>query len=142
MAACAGVAVSSDRIWFAALAWPPGLLPGSAIFTSGASLAVVVGVAAWRVYLRLDGAVIRTYRALRCWGWQLLLSAVWVMCLFALESPLLAAATTVFLLATVVVTIVRFRRVDRVASIMLLPYLAGCAYAAYLVAGLWWLNGV
>ncbi len=42
--------------------------------------------------------------------------------------------------ALLVRTLIAFARVEPVAALLLLPYLAWTGYAGYLAAGFWWLN--
>ena len=98
-------------------------------------LYVLMGVAAWLVW-RQRGAS----RAIRLWGWQLLLNALWTPAFFGLHSPILGLVVIVPLLALLALTIQAFVRISRAAAWMLVPYLAWTAYATYLNAGFWWLN--
>jgi len=98
-------------------------------------LYVMIGTAAWLVWRRLGGG-----RPLRLWGWQLAANALWAPCFFALHSPAVAMGVMIVLLALIGVTIHAFRRVQRRAAVLMLPYAAWCLYAGYLNAGFLLLN--
>lgn len=98
-----------------------------------------MGVAAWRIWSvapRPDA-----FAALRLWGWQLLVNAAWSPIFFALHALGAALAMSLVLFALVVATLLAFLRRDRVAGLLLTPYPVWLAYAIWLNAGLWWLNG-
>jgi len=79
-------------------------------------------------------------RALRLWGWQLALNAIWTPAYFGLRSPPLGLAVILALLVMIVLTIRAFAGIDRRAAWLMVPYLAWTGFATYLNAGFWWLN--
>ena len=120
---------------------------------------VLIGVAAWLVWLRrpklgtadtaaecgrdrlqLSRSSGGVLRALRLWGWQLLLNAVWAPAFFALQSTALALLVVAGLLVLIALTARAFAACRPVAAALMLPYLIWTCYAAYLTAGFWWLN--
>ncbi len=121
--------------WYVALERPP-LTPPSWLFGPVWSvLYLAIAVAGWRVWRRPSGN-----GALTLWGAQLALNALWSYLFFGLQRPGVALIEIVVLLAAVVATTVAFRRRDRVAGRLFVPYLAWVAFATYLNAGFWWLN--
>ena len=144
---CLLVGVSAGAItafnvgtWYASLARPPGTPPNWVFGPVWTVLYVCVGVSAWLVWRHVDRAVERTYRALRLWGWQLLINALWTPAFFGLHSLWAALVVIVLLVGSVAATIWSFARIDRRAAALLLPYLGWTTYAAYLTAGFWTLN--
>jgi tryptophan-rich sensory protein len=121
--------------WYPRLHAPPGTPPNWVFAPVWTALYVMIGTAGWRVWRRLGAA-----RPLRLWGWQLLANALWAPAFFGLHSPALAMGILVVLLALIALTVRRFRRVDRTAAALMLPYGAWCLYAAYLTAGFLLLN--
>jgi tryptophan-rich sensory protein len=95
----------------------------------------MIGTAGWLVWKRLGAA-----RPLRLWGWQLLVNALWAPAFFGLHSPTLAMGILIVLLLLIALTVRSFRRVDRTAAVLMLPYGGWCLYAAYLTAGFLLLN--
>ncbi len=128
---------SSVQGWFASLIRPPAAPPNWLFAPVWTVLYFMIGVSAWRIW-RTDRP--DSYRALRLWGWQLLLNALWSPAFFGLRSPGLALVVILALLPIVVLTIGRFIRIDRTAALLLMPYLVWGAYAAYLTAGFFVLN--
>ena len=136
----AAVTATSVRSWYPHLSHPPGTPPNWLFGPVWTLLYAAMAVAAWMVWRQLDPVPARKYAALRLWGWQLLLNALWTPAFFGLRSPALGLVVMLPLVALVALTTRAFARIDRVAGLLLLPYLAWVAYAAYLNAGLWWLN--
>lgn len=98
------------------------------------------GLAAWRVARAPFVLLPHRQEALRAWGWQLIFNALWSPAFFGLESPLAGLVVIGFLIGALLLTIARFRPIDRLGAAFLLPYLLWVLYAAYLNAGFWWLN--
>ncbi len=134
------ITAASLRTWYAALTPPPGNPPGWVFGPVWTTLYVLIGVAAWLVWRRIDVGAERKRAALRLWGWQLLLNALWPPAFFGLHNPPLAFFVLVALIAAVALTIKAFLRLRPLAGALLLPYAAWLCYAAYLNAGFWWLN--
>ena len=67
-------------------------------------------------------------------------NVVWSPVFFALEAPLAALVVIVVLWVLVAGTLEAFRRVDRRAAALLVPYLAWVTFAAVLNFEIWRLN--
>lgn len=121
--------------WYLAERQPPGALPGHWFVPLSCGLGLLVGAAAWLAW-RHPGH----RRALRLWGWNLLLSAAWAPAFFALHAPALALPLACGHAVAATVTADAFRGLDRSAALLMLPSLGWAAYSAYLSAGFWWLD--
>lgn len=143
-AAACGIAVALVSVngalfppgaWYQQLTQPAGTPPNIAFPVVWTLLYIAMAVAAWRVW-RARGVG----RELGLWVAQLVLNAVWTPIAFgahALGWSLLVIATLWIVLAA---TLTLFWKVDRVAGLLLAPYLLWVSYATYLNAGLLWLN--
>ncbi len=141
MAASGGaVTAGSVRTWYPTLVSLPGTPPNWLFGPVWTTLYVIIGVSAWLIWRRTAGTSPRGYAALRLWGWQLGLSALWPPAFFGLHTLGLALAVIVLLLGAIALTARAFARIDRLAAALLLPYAAWVLYATYLNAGFWWLN--
>jgi len=109
---------------------PAGVMPVWALAPAWTVLSAMIGVAAWLVWKRLGAAP-----SLRLWGWQLAASALWAPVFFGLHSPGLALGVLAVLLLLVGLTIRTFRRFDRRAAVLMIPYAVWCLYVGYLNAG-------
>jgi tryptophan-rich sensory protein len=121
--------------WYLSLARPAATPPAWLLPLVWTALAVPVGTAAWLAW-RHPGH----RRALRLWGWQLLLSALWPPSFFLLHVQALALALIAGLLVLITLTWLAFARVSAMAGLLLFPSLLWTCYAAYLNAGFWLLN--
>ncbi|MBI2214578.1 MAG: tryptophan-rich sensory protein [Acidobacteria bacterium] len=92
--------------------------------------------AAWRAWLssRLTKGTMLIFSI------QLVLSALWSWVCFGLRLPGLALVEISVLLLGAAVTTRRFGRADRLAGLLMLPYLAWIAFAAALNLELWRTN--
>ena len=116
-------------------AWaPPAWLFGpvwSALF-------VLMGIAAWLVWRKhgLRGAA----SALAVFVVQLFVNALWTWLFFAWRMGAVALVEIVVLWSLIACTIVLFWRLQRLAALLLLPYLAWVSFATALSFSLWRLN--
>jgi tryptophan-rich sensory protein len=134
-AAGGAVTAESVRTWYLTLERPPGVPPNWVFPVVWTTLYVMIGIAGWLIW-RQPGHE----RAVRLWGWQLLLNAIWTPAFFGLRSPALGLAIILPLLLLIGLTIRAFLPLDRRAALLLLPYGLWCVYATYLNAGFLWLN--
>ena len=121
--------------WYATLHAPDGTPPNWIFAPVWAALYVTIGVAGWLVWKQLGAA-----SASRLWGWQLAANALWAPAFFGLHSPALAMGVIVVMLFLIALTIRAFRRTNRTAAVLMVPYGAWCLYAAYLNVGFLVLN--
>ena len=139
-AANGAITAGSVSGWYPSLAAPPGTPPTWLFAPVWTTLYPVMGVAAWLVWRRIDVGAERKRAALRTWGWQLLINSLWSPAFFGLHSLRLSLFVIGALLAAILLTIRRFIPLQPIAAILMGPYAAWVAYAAYLNAGFWWLN--
>lgn len=124
--------------WYAALEKPPFTPPNLLFPIAWTLLYLLMAVAAWRVTcLSPPGG-----RVHFLWPFvaQLVANAMWSLLFFGLHWMLVALLDLFVLLALLVLSIRRFRRVSKLASWLLVPYLLWVVFAGYLNTALWWLN--
>jgi tryptophan-rich sensory protein len=93
-------------------------------------LYLLIGVAAWMVWRHHDSP--RRGTALTWWGLQLLLNAAWTPLFFGAQALWVAFIELAVLWVAVILTIGEFRRIDRVAAWLMVPYLAWISFAGVL----------
>ena len=116
-------------------AWaPPAWLFGP-VWTT---LYVLMGIAAWLVWREhgFRGAA----TALKLYVAQLFANALWTWIFFAWHQGALSLAEIVVLWLLIAFTISAFWRLNRLAALLLVPYLAWVSFATALTAALWQLN--
>jgi benzodiazapine receptor len=102
------------------------------------ALYTMMGIAAWLVWRQ--GGFAAQKRPLTLFLVQLTLNALWTPIFFGARQIGLAAVEIVILWIAILMTMVAFFRVNRVAGSLFVPYLAWVSFAAVLNITLWWLN--
>lgn len=122
--------------WYAALQ-KPSIAPPNWVFAPvWTTLYVLMGVAAARVWkvTGLKSVEIAAY------GVQLFLNFCWSAIFFGLHAIGAALAEIILLDIAILVTLVLFWRRDRIAGLLMLPYLGWTLFASVLTFAFWQLN--
>lgn len=128
-------AASALPEWYASLEKPSWNPPGWVFGPVWTLLYPMIAVSGWLVWR--DG---RSRTAPLLFLLQLSLNAVWPWLFFARRRPDWAFAAIVALAAAIVATIVVFRRTNRAAARLLVPYLVWVLFAGALNLAIWRLN--
>lgn len=136
----AGSCVTLPKIstWYAGLAKPAFTPPNAVFGPVWTVLYVMMAVAVWRVGLTAE--TFKRRRAMALFVVQLALNAAWSPVFFGLEAPVPGLVVIVALLIALAATLVAFWRIDRLAGMLLVPYLAWVSYAMALNAAIAVLN--
>jgi translocator protein len=136
-----GAYVTAPQVpnWYAGLAKPVGTPPNWIFPVVWNALYALMGISLWVLWDRSPESTDRR-NALAFFGIQLLLNAAWSPMFFGAHQLLLALVIILLLIAAVCVTIAASWQVNRVASLLLVPYLLWISYATWLNAGVWYLN--
>jgi benzodiazapine receptor len=103
------------------------------------SLFVVMGISLFLVWQRtLRHPYVRV--ALLWFAIQLILNMLWSIVFFGLKSPFFAFVEIIFLWAAILITIIKFFRISRLAGVLLIPYILWVSFAAFLNFSIWNLN--
>ena len=129
---------SSVDTWYAGLNKPVFNPPNAVFGPVWTTLYVIMAVAAWRIWRSAPASGRRP--ALILYAVQLALNLAWSLIFFGLRAPGLALAEVLVLLAAVLATAVAFRRIDRPAGLMMVPYAAWVTFASALNLEIWRLN--
>ena len=135
--AAAGISTLLGRPSFGDLIKPPLTPPGWLFPIVWSILYLLMGYAAYRISVSPAG---ERSGALKAYWIQLAINALWTPLFFTLEWRLFAFFWLLLLIVTIVITIVRFQPIDALAAKLLYPYLAWCAFAAYLNLAFYVLN--
>lgn len=135
-----GGAVTAESVttWYATLTKPSFNPPNWIFGPVWTTLYVLMGVAAWRVWRAADRDTARGPLAL--FALQLAVNLGWSVAFFGLRNPGLAVVVILALDLLVIVTALTFRRIDRPAAWLLVPYLAWISFATVLNVAIWRLN--
>ncbi|HRZ86834.1 MAG TPA: tryptophan-rich sensory protein [bacterium] len=131
--------ISAIPTWYVTLAKPPMNPPNWVFGPAWTALYLLMGVSAFLIWEKgLDRKEVRT--ALELFGLQLFFNAAWTPIFFGVKEPLAALLVIILLWVTLIETIVKFYTLSRAAGMLLIPYILWISFAAYLNAGIWYLN--
>jgi len=116
-------------------AWAP---PGSVFGPVWSVLYTLMGVAAWLVWREQGNRPVVV--ALSLFVAQLCANALWSWLFFAWRNGAGAFTEVLVLLALIAATILTFWRANRLASLLMLPYLAWVCFASALTWSVWQSN--
>lgn len=117
----------------------PGWAPPSWLFGPvWSALYLMMAVAAWLVWKERGWSGARA--ALGLFLAQLVFNALWTWLFFVWHEGGLAFAEIIVLVVLIVATILTFARVSRLASLLLVPYLAWVLFATALTISVWLRN--
>ena len=122
--------------WYAQLAKPSFNPPNWVFAPVWTTLYVLMAVAAWRIL----GARAPRQAAMTLFFVQLAFNAAWPWIFFALHSPFLGLVNIVPQWLLIAATITAFWRIDRIASVCLVPLACWVAFASLLNFEIWRLN--
>jgi tryptophan-rich sensory protein len=124
--------------WYGALTKPSWNPPNWLFGPVWTVLYLLMAISVWLVWRKegLGGAIL----PLVVFIVQLILNGAWSWLFFGLHRPALALIEILGLWLVILVNIIMFWRIDTVAGVLLLPYLAWVTFAAFLNYTLWRLN--
>ena len=123
--------------WYPSLAQPVFSPPAWIFAPVWTALYLLMGYAAWRVW-RVSG--LRNI-AMALYALQLALNFIWPVIFFGQHKIEAAFIEILILLAAILMTTIAFWRRERLAGLLLLPYLGWVGFAAALNEAVWRLNG-
>jgi len=123
-------------LWYAGLAKPAFNPPNWLFAPVWTALYIIMAIAAWRVW-RVAGT---TSAALTMFFVQLALNFIWSFVFFRFHRIALALIDIAALFVLIFVMVILFWRSDRLAGVLLLPYLAWVGFAGTLNLAIWQLN--
>lgn len=123
---------------FAALDQPPLSPPGWLFPVVWSILYALMGVASYLVVVTESSE--RSRNALTLYAVQLAFNFVWSILFFNMGAYLLALVWLAILWVLILCTLLAFRRIRQWAGRLIVPYLLWVSFAAYLNAGIWYLN--
>ena len=124
--------------WYATLIKPSFQPPSWLFGPVWISLYTLMGVAVYLIW-KMKKNKERT-QALWLFGIQLFLNAIWSPIFFGWHQLGLALVVIIFMWVFILVTILRFYKLNKVASYLLIPYLLWVSFASVLNYGIFILN--
>lgn len=127
--------------WYAALEKPPLIPPNEIFGPVWSALYLLIGIALFLVWIAKDSRKKSGKLTAYMWfGAQLILNTLWSITFFSMQQPWLAAVVIALLIVSIIGTMVAFRKYDKWASYLFIPYLLWVGFATYLNMGVALLN--
>ncbi len=128
--------------WYASLAKPAFSPPNWLFGPVWTILYILMGISLYLVWSKQgkSGMVKGKASALKVFAVQLALNALWSVLFFGLRSPALGFAGIVLLWISIAATMHLFRKIDRKAFWLLVPYILWVSFAAFLNFSVWMMN--
>ena len=101
-------------------------------------LYILMGVSAFLIWQKRDN--LKTKPALIFYGIQLILNALWSIIFFGMHNPGLALLEIVILWLFILITLIKFYKINKTAGLLFIPYLAWVSFASILNYAIWILN--
>ena len=124
--------------WYQTLNKPIFVPPNWIFSPVWISLFILMGISLFMVWRRQDHPQLKT--AFIFFSVQLILNIFWSAAFFGLRSPLLGLMDIILLWITILLTVLNFLKISKVAGLLLLPYLLWVSFATLLNFSLWVLN--
>ncbi|ADE55734.1 TspO/MBR family protein [Coraliomargarita akajimensis] len=125
--------------WYASLQRPAGTPPNAVFGPVWMVIYALIGIA-WALVWDTHAAKRLKRPALAWFGVQLVLNLLWSPAFFALQRTEVALVIILSLLGAIIITLLKFWRINVLAALFMIPYLLWVSYASYLNLGFWWLN--
>lgn len=134
--------VTRDNIptWYATLKKPFFNPPNWVFAPVWTILYIMMGIAAGRVWNKVDSDQQNVKKGMYFFIIQLALNALWSYLFFGMHNLFLSIIEIILLWLMIYETYSQFKKVDRLASKLLVPYLVWVSYASILTASVWYLN--
>lgn len=133
--------VTQDSVatWFPTLKKPIFNPPNWIFAPVWTLLYIMMGIAAGLIWTsNADEKTMK--KALGFFVIQFALNMLWSYLFFGMHNPLLALVEIILLWLMIWETYNAFRKIDKIAGLLLIPYLAWVSFATILNASIWWLN--
>ncbi|ERI89501.1 TspO/MBR family protein [Clostridiales bacterium oral taxon 876 str. F0540] len=104
-------------------------------------LYLLMAIAAYRIWRKGKGGV-NTGKALTLYGIQLFLNFLWTIIFFRFRLIGLAFFELMLLLVFILLTTFEFFRIDKIAGILMIPYILWVSFAGVLNFTFWMLNNM
>ncbi|QYM78422.1 tryptophan-rich sensory protein [Horticoccus luteus] len=135
----AAATAHSVHTWYPALAKPAWNPPAAVFAPVWTALYILMAFAAWRAW-RAAASPVSARAIVSLYAFQLVLNALWSVLFFGLRHPGLALIEIILFWILLLALQFRLWRLDRLAGILWLPYLAWVTFAISLNAGIYRLN--
>ncbi|WP_288351013.1 TspO/MBR family protein [uncultured Thalassospira sp.] len=138
-AAGGAVTATSVNDWYAGLQKPAFNPPNWLFGPMWTIIYFLIAFSGWRVWLK--AGIANAKGPFIVYGLQLTLNLAWSFLFFGARSPFWGLVDIVILLALIIANCAMFLKIDRLAGILLIPYVLWVGFATLLNGAIWHLNG-
>ncbi len=125
--------------WFASLSKPTWNPPGYLFGPVWTTLYLLMGISLWVIWIS-NNKKLQQEKSLSIFFVQLFFNFCWSIIFFRYHQIDLALFDIVILLISIIITIVSFYKINKLAAWLLLPYLLWVSFATFLNYTIWSLN--
>ena len=125
--------------WYETLNKPEYTPPNWVFAPVWTTLYILMGLSAYLIW-KEGLSNFRVKKALTLYGIQLTLNMLWGILFFGLRNPLYGLLDITALLILLTLTTKQFKKINKNAAALLMPYILWVTYASYLNLGIWLLN--
>ena len=123
--------IGAISTWYTTLNKPPFNPPNWLFGPVWTILYTLMGISAYIVYRKgLNSNNVK--EALNIFWLQLFLNSLWSIIFFGMKNPPLALIEIIFMWIAILVTIIKFYKISKTASYLLIPYLLWVSFASIL----------
>ena len=101
-------------------------------------LYILMGISAFLIWQKRDN--LQTKPALTFYGLQLILNALWSIIFFGMHNPGLALLEIIILWLFILITLIKFYKINKTAGLLFIPYLLWVSFASILNYAIWMIN--
>jgi tryptophan-rich sensory protein len=134
------VTQSGIKIWYSTIEKPSFNPPNWIFAPVWTLLFIFMGISAGLIWNKLDSNTELVKKGLLFFSIQLFFNTLWSYLFFGLHNILLASIEIILLLLLIYETYLIFRKIDKKASYLLVPYMLWVGFASILTITLYFLN--
>ena len=124
--------------WYAFINKPSFSPPNWLFAPVWSLLYILMGIAAFLIWQKRDN--LKTKPALMFYGIQLILNTFWSIIFFGMHNPGLAFLEIIILWTFILITLIKFYKINKAAGFLFIPYLLWVSFASILNFAIWMLN--
>ncbi len=133
------VTQNSIETWYTTIEKPTFNPPNWLFGPVWTVLYICIAIAGGIIWDKIDKNLL-VKKAMLFFTIQLILNALWSFLFFGLKNPLIAFIEIILLLLIIYETYMIFKKINKVAGYLFIPYLLWVSFAMLLNGSIWWLN--
>jgi len=124
--------------WYAFINKPSFSPPNWLFAPAWTLLYILMAISAFLIWQERDN--LKTKQALTFYGIQLILNTLWSIIFFGMHNPGLASLEIIILWLFILITLIKFYKINKTAGLLFIPYLLWVSFASILNLFVWMIN--